>query len=295
MHLGNFDGMLADVHILHQSVFYRITDFKCHCDICSVSNPEYNESLCLSFIRKGFFGYQTFKRKEEVHAGRVLISKPGYEHIATHIDRQPDISTIFEFTADFFREIREQYIQAAWFLKNNDIHSLLLQSNPELDYLHNNIWKKIEKRNTSHLQIDEMVIELLERIINILTNSKPVPAVPDSLKQFHLRTVENARAYIFENFSNNISLQQLAQHCLISPFHFSRIFKTIMNISPHQYLAEVRLNHAKVLLSTTDQSVTDVAFACGFNSVEHFATAYRQRFSINPSAQRKLSPKKQVF
>jgi hypothetical protein len=65
-----------------------------------------------------------------VHAGRILISKPGYEHVAGHIDGQPDITTVFEFTTDFFRAIQEQYKPAAWFLKNNDIHSLLLQSNP---------------------------------------------------------------------------------------------------------------------------------------------------------------------
>jgi transcriptional regulator GlxA family with amidase domain len=99
--------------------------------------------------------------------------------------------------------------------------------------------------------------------------------------------VENARAYIFENFAQNISLQQLAKHCLVSPFHFSRIFKTIMNISPHQYLAEVRLNHAKVLLTTTELSIADITYACGFNSPEHFATAYRQRYRINPTTQRK--------
>jgi hypothetical protein len=110
-----------------------------------VSDVEYNNSLCLSFIRKGFFEYQTFRRKDEVHAGRILISKPEYEHVAVHIDGQPDITTVFEFTTDFFKEIKEQYKQAAWFLKNNDIHSLLLQSNPELDYLHNSIWKKLEK------------------------------------------------------------------------------------------------------------------------------------------------------
>lgn len=275
--------MLADVHILHRSDFYKITDFKCHCDVCSVSNVEYNESLCLSFIRKGFFGYQTFRRAHEVHAGRVLISKPGYEHIATHIDGQPDITTVFEFTVDFFKKIQEQYNQASWFLKNNDIHSLLLQSNPELDYLHNQIWKKVGKGNVAGLQIDEMVIELLGKIMEILTDSQEVPVIADSLKQFHLRTVENARTYIFENFSRNISLQQLAQHCLVSPFHFSRIFKAIMNISPHQYLTEVRLNHAKVLLTTSDQSITDIAYACGFNSVEHFATAYRYRYRASPS------------
>lgn len=280
--------MLADVHILYQSDCYRITDFKCHCDVCSVSKPEYNESLCVSFIRKGFFGYQTFRRKDEVHAGRVLISKPGFEHIATHIDSQPDITTVFEFTEEFFKKIQEQYKQAQWFLKNNDIHSLLLQSSPELDYLHSRIARKVVKERASSLQIDEMVIELLERVINILTNTKEVPVIADSLKQFHLGTVENARTYILENFTQNISLQQLAKHCLVSPFHFSRIFKTIMNVSPHQYLTEVRLNHAKILLSTTAQSVTDIAFTCGFNSVEHFATAYRSRFHASPSKFRTL-------
>ncbi|HET9825208.1 MAG TPA: helix-turn-helix transcriptional regulator [Chitinophagaceae bacterium] len=278
--------MLADAHTLYQSDFYKITDFKCYCDLCSVSDVEYNESLCLNFIRKGFFGYRTFRRNDEVHAGRILISKPGYEHIASHIDGQPDITTVFEFTADFFKQIQEQYGNGSWFLKNNDIHSLLLQSNPELDYLHDRIWRKVEKGNTPALQMDEMVMDLLERVMRILTHTGTVPAIRDSLKRYHLGTVENARAYILDNFSQNISLQQLARHCLVSPFHFSRVFKTIMNTSPHQYLTGVRLNHAKILLATTEQSVTDVAFTCGFNSLEHFVTAYRQRFKINPSAHR---------
>ena len=106
------------------------------------------------------------------------ISKPEYEHVAAHIDGQPDITTVFEFTTDFFKEIKEQYKQASWFLKNNDIHSLLLQSNPELDYIHNSIWKKIEKRNANGLQFDEMVMDLLERVINVLTIPILFPLLP---------------------------------------------------------------------------------------------------------------------
>src|SRR5205814_8131847 len=162
------------------------------------SDVDYNESLCISFIRKGVVGYHTFRRKDEVHVGRILLPKPGYEHVASHIDRQPDITTVFEFTVDFFQKIKEQYKQAGWFLKNNDIHSLLLQSNPELDYLHDRIWKRIEKGNTAILQIDEMVIELLDRVMTILIHAASVPVVTDSLKQYHLATVENARAYILE-------------------------------------------------------------------------------------------------
>ena len=279
----------ADIHTFYRSDFYTIADYKCHCDICSVSDPEYNESLCLSFIRKGFFEYQTFRRKDEVHAGRILISKPGYEHVTAHIDGQPDISTVIEFTSDFFKKISDQYPQASWFLNNNDIHSLLLKSTPALDYLQNNLWTKVQQKKSAGLQIDEMVMDLVEKVINILTHSDSLQPLPDNLKLFHLGTVESAREYVLANFNQDISLQQLAKHCLVSPFHFSRIFKTIMNVSPHQYLSEVRLNHARILLTTTAQSIADITYACGFNSPEHFATAYRQRFKINPSAYRKQS------
>jgi len=53
--------MLADIHILHQSEFYRINDFECHCDRCSVSQVEYDDSMFISFVRKGFFEFQSKK------------------------------------------------------------------------------------------------------------------------------------------------------------------------------------------------------------------------------------------
>lgn len=110
--------LIADIHILHQSDFYRVNDFVCHCDRCSVSQPEYNKSFFISFIRTGFFEYQTFRRDDEMHVGRLLISKPGYEHITRHIDNQPDTTTGFEFRAEFFRILQDQYAkQAGWFLK----------------------------------------------------------------------------------------------------------------------------------------------------------------------------------
>jgi AraC-like DNA-binding protein len=281
--------LIADIHILHESDFYRVNDFKCHCDRCSVSQPEYNESLFISFIRNGFFEYKTFRKDDELHVGRLLVSKPGYEHITRHIDNQPDTTTGFEFSAAFFRIVQDQYsTRAGWFLKNNDIHSLMLRSNAELDYLHHRILQMLKRKASNSLQVDEMVMDLLEKVMQRISGDREeVASIGDSLQQFHLGTVENAREYILQHFNENISLHQLAQHCYVSPFHFSRIFKSVMNVSPHQYLAEVRLNHAKILLTTTDDPVTDIAFACGYNSIEHFATAYRGKFKTNPTRYRK--------
>ena len=281
--------LIADIHILHQSDFYRVNDFICHCDRCSLSQPEYNASFFISFIRTGFFEYKTFRRDDEMHVGRLLISKPGYEHITRHIDDQPDTTTGFKFRAEFFRILQDQYAkQAGWFLKNKDIHSLMLRSNPQLDYLHHRILQTVKNKEASGLQVDEMVMDLIEKVMKVISGSaQEVEPNDNSVRRFHLGTIENAKEYILQHFSENISLHRLAQHCHVSPFHFSRIFKSFMNVSPHQYLAEIRLNHAKILLTTTAEPVTDIAFACGYNSIEHFATAYRQKFKVNPTRYRK--------
>ena len=281
--------LTAEIHILHRSEFYQINDFKCHCDRCSVSQPEYDKSMFISFVRKGFFEFRTFRRNDELHVGRMLISKPGYEHTTRHIDSQPDLTTSFEFTTDFFRLIREHYApQAGWFLNNNDIHSLMLHSNAELDLLQHRIFQILASKEASGLQIDELALELVERVMTLISGSPAkINSITDSLKRFHLVTIENAKNYILGHFNENISLHRLAQYCHVSPFHFSRIFKSIMNISPHQYLADVRLNHAKILLASSEQPVTDIAFACGYNSLEHFTTTYRRKFKTNPGRHRK--------
>ena len=45
--------MNADIHTLYQSDFYRVLDFKCQCTDYRTSQPEYAQSFCISFVRKG--------------------------------------------------------------------------------------------------------------------------------------------------------------------------------------------------------------------------------------------------
>ncbi|MCW3119292.1 MAG: transcriptional regulator, AraC family, partial [Chitinophagaceae bacterium] len=140
--------------------------------------------------------------------------------------------------------------------------------------------------NADTLELDERIMVLLEKVIRLLSNFSQPGNIAENLKKFHLVTVESARDYMLSHFQKNISLQQLAQHCHVSAFHFSRIFKSIQHVSPHQFLCAVRLNHAKILLETTELPVGDMAFECGFNSLEHFVTAYKKNFNMSPTAYR---------
>src|SRR5207249_1224226 len=114
------------------------------------------------------FEYRAFNGNHEAHVGRILISKPGYEHTTRHIDHQPDVTTVFEFKKDFFETLKDHYADCSWFLKNNDIHSILLNCSVEADYLHHYILRNVQGKKASGLQTDEMVIHLLDKVMNIL-------------------------------------------------------------------------------------------------------------------------------
>ena len=279
----------ADIHILHKSDFYRIVNYKCYCTICSLSEPEYNDSFCISFIRKGFFEYSVFRQDYEMYVGRILLSKPGYEHRTRHINNHPDITTVFEFRSSFFEMLKEQYKSSAgWFLSNNDLHALMQSCSMETDYLHHHILRQIQLKQVNALQIDEMVIELLDKVFHAMNNGHDLAVLEDKFKQLHLGTIEKAVEYMRRHFSENISLKQLSQYCFVSPFHFSRLFKSVMGTPPHKYLLGLRLQHARFLLNNSLKSVSDIAFESGFQSIEHFATGYKQQFKISPTQQRKL-------
>lgn len=275
----------ADIHTLYQSDFYRILDFKCKCMDCSTSKPEYSESFSISFVRKGNFLFNTFRNSHDSYTGCVLVTKPGYERTVTHAHAIPDQCTIFDFTNSFYNEIIASY-SSLKFLFNNDIHSSLVKTNPEAEVLHKNVLSNIWRKETEKLRMDSIVLEIIENIFSNVDHYQEDVHLPQNLKKYHLTTIEDAKDYMLKNYQNDISLLQLARHCHVSPFHFSRIFKKITSYSPYQFLTTVRLKNSELLIKETTGSIIDIALQSGFNSIEHFTTSFSKKFGTSPAAYR---------
>jgi AraC family transcriptional regulator len=277
--------MDADIYTIYESDFYRIMDFRCRCTDCRTSKPEYNAIFCISFVRKGNFLFNVFRRSLDSYTGCVLVTKPNYERTVTHTHDVPDECTIFEFKNDFFAALLEHY-GAIPFFQDNDWHSTLIKTNAEMEFLHFHIIKLVLTRSGSKLQIDNGVIEVIEKVLSNITDYKPDHKINPRLKKNHLITLERAKEYMANHFTEDISLLQIATHCFVSPFHFSRLFKTFTSVSPHQYLLTLRLKNAELLLRNTAQPMADIAFTSGFNSVEHFTAAFKQKYSCPPATYR---------
>ena len=277
--------MQAEIHILHKSDFYQLKDFRCTCTECSISKLEQLDKFSICFVRNGFYEQRIFRRNQEMHVGRLVVSKPNIEYVVRHIDDHPDLCTSFNFTDAFYEKVKDHYRpEAQWFFSNPDLHSILLTSHADVEYLHQLILRQVIQK--SSLEIDDLVLQLVEKVMFTLGNKPDVLPLSETLKKYHLSTIEKARDFLFLNFNKDVSLQQLADHCCISLFHFSRIFKAVMNQSPHQYLTELRLTHSKRLLQSTQQPITEIAFLCGFNSLEHFTTSFKNKFNTSPKVLR---------
>ena len=96
-----------------------------------------------------------------------------------------------------------------------------------------------------------------------------------------------ALKYMRENYTQGILETDVAKHIHVTPQYFSRLFKTELNISFQMYLRNMRLEHAIMLLRTTNLSVAHICLECGFNSFSNFTKIFKKRFGILPKDVRK--------
>jgi AraC family transcriptional regulator len=92
--------------------------------------------------------------------------------------------------------------------------------------------------------------------------------------------------YINTHLADDIALSDLAQLLGMSPFHFSRLFKRSLQVTPHQYVLGQRIEQAKQLLKETSLPIMDIALQCGFSSHSHLGKWFRQQTGVTPKMYR---------
>lgn len=103
-----------------------------------------------------------------------------------------------------------------------------------------------------------------------------------------MRNAHLARAIqmMQDHISEPVSPALIAEEIGISTRQLERLFGKYLNASPKKYFMEMRLERARNLLIQSESSVTEIAFACGFESPGHFSRVYRAAFGIPPMMQK---------
>ena len=95
--------------------------------------------------------------------------------------------------------------------------------------------------------------------------------------------VKLVKEHIAAHYMHDICLQEMADIAHMSAESFSRFFRNKTGRTPNRYLIDYRLGIAARMLLTTRQSVSEIGFACGFNTLSHFNRLFRESKGCTPS------------
>lgn len=213
-----------------------------------------------------------------IRAGQILLFNPGYHHMERHIKQtshQLHIG-IKNFTLQGLPRntfphkspilnlgrYHQNDLQIAWRLLEE-----LYQDAPETVVL-----RKI--------LISEMLVHILRGLDD--TNERE-PTYLTSRQQRQQKIVNDTIYFLENHFTEEITLEQLAQAQFVSPAYLSRLFKEISGESPINYLIKLRLNEAQHLLKTTPLTIKKIAQSTGYQDAYHFSKAFKKQFGISPS------------
>lgn len=108
--------------------------------------------------------------------------------------------------------------------------------------------------------------------------------------QKHLKMIQELVDNIEENVGYDVNIITLANSFEVSPWHFQRLFKSIVGDSLGGYVRGRRLSIGAKLLLSTKSSIINIAFEVGFNSHESFTRSFKSYFNFSPKQFRKVRP-----
>ena len=88
--------------------------------------------------------------------------------------------------------------------------------------------------------------------------------------------------YIQTHIDRDLSLAELAETLNLSPTYFASAFKQAIEVSPHQYVIQQRVERAKLMLSKTDLAIADIALQVGFSSQSHLTQQFKRLTGMTP-------------
>lgn len=103
-----------------------------------------------------------------------------------------------------------------------------------------------------------------------------------------IEVIRPAIAYMTENYSEDITIEQLAETVCLSKSYFMRRFKEAAGVGAIAYLSQLRIRKACEILSQTDKTAAETAFACGFRNLSNFNRLFRKIAGCTPKEYRKL-------
>ena len=172
-------------------------------------------------------------------------------------------------------------------LKNDELYNIMTNMpdfveirNPEK---YRELFVKMRKYYDYQIESDKiMIYSLVLKLIHMLYNDSKKQLYRGKMKNNNYEIIEKAIRHIKDNLTSDLSLDTVAAYCALSPIYFHNCFKAGTGKTLHEYVEEQRIIKAANLLVTTDSTLTEISYECGFSSQSYFSYAFKRKMKMTP-------------
>ena len=268
---------------------FRIGSWSCTCPRPDPGAEEYTPYFEMVFVRSGAFVKHLGRRRVFADPNHVIFFNPGEAYRVSHPVSGGDECTIFFVSPESASELLapdsidldsgRPSLSSPRALVDSRSYSLhrqlvrLLANDGEVD----------------RLAVDEIGIDLIDRVLATATRSPEHSERgerPGTLRD-RRRAVDAAMQLLSADFTQPLTLDDVAEATHYSKFHLARLFKKETGLPIHRYLNRLRLRAALERLMEPAEDLSRLALEVGFSSHSHFSHAFRLEFGRTPSELRR--------
>ena len=218
----------------------------------------------------GIFTYGADKHSTLISEGKMFFLMPGVWHSYRPLEN----SGWNEYWIGFKGNIIEKIVSEGFFLNRQPIFNIGLNERIVDLYL-----KAIEIVKEERAGYQQALSGIVMHILGLMYyRDKTRNFVDEEL----IGKINKAKVIMRESVYSNVTAEEIAKSLLISYSGFRRAFKEFTGSSPTKYMMELKLNEAKLLLSTTLQSVKQISYNLKFENPEYFSVFFKKRTGITP-------------
>jgi AraC-like DNA-binding protein len=256
---------------------WQVNDFVCTSGPQDRPFEEQHVATSIAIVTAGTFRYRTAQGDALLAPGALLLGNEGGCFECGHEHSAGDRCLSFHFTQRF----QEAVAASVPGVRNAGFHAPRIPPLPQLALLLAQAETAGEEGDQDALE--EIAVRLSAAVLSTLADVRPsqhAATVRD------IRRVTEVLRFIEANVAERTSLAAMARKAGMSAYHFLRIFRRVVGLTPHQFVLRARLHRAALLLKRSDLPVSTVALDTGFEDLSTFNRRFRRVMGVAPGLYR---------
>lgn len=244
-------------------------------------NTAFLHTNCLIYVLEGYKRLHFADETVTVGTDKLLLIKSGLYVMSGFIPEGLDYQAIIIYCSDeVVRKFCSKYFPAQDRTSEKACSFLTIPTNEVLDSFRDQYLGYFNKKLP---RLEEILQVKLYELLLLLLSGENKEEVKTWLQAIAFEQPAEISHIVKKHLFHQLTLAELAKLSGRSLASFKRDFQNHYHTSPKKWIQQQRLIHARMLLQSGNQNVSEVAYASGFENIPYFTRAFKKEFGVTPS------------